>query len=84
MGNRDVITDFDGNGSSAGDEINLSAIDGNLNAGGHQALIASQVTYNTGTGNLNVNVFGDPGAVDLQINLTGAPAVDLADDIILA
>jgi hypothetical protein len=29
-------------------------------------------------------VFGDPGFVDLQINLTGAPAVDLADDIILA
>ncbi len=33
MADRDVITDFDGNGSNDGDEIDLSAIDGNVNAG---------------------------------------------------
>ncbi|HEU5092852.1 MAG TPA: hypothetical protein VFT30_09210, partial [Nitrospira sp.] len=84
MGNRDVISDFDGNGGADGDEINLVAIDGNLNMIGHQALTAGQVSYNTGNGNLNVNVIGDPGAIDLQISLAGAPPVNLADDIILA
>jgi hypothetical protein len=79
-----VISDFDGNGGADGDEIDLSAIDGNVSMGGHQALTAGQVTYNTGNGNLNVDVTGDPGLVDLQIRLAGAPSVDLADDIILA
>ncbi|SFF15883.1 hypothetical protein [Nitrosomonas sp. Nm166] len=85
-GARDVILDFDGNGAAAGDFIDLSTIDANLNVGGNQAFTLAQLNYNAGTGILSVNVFGDPGAVDLQIELDDAPPLDIVgvtNDIIL-
>ena len=48
-----------------------------------QAFNLNQLSYNVGTGLLNVNVFGDPGAVDLQISLGAGTPLNLADDIIL-
>jgi hypothetical protein len=82
----DVITDFDGNGGADGDQIDLSAIDADVRmipaADDDQAFLPSQVSYNMATGLLNVNVFGDPGIIDLQIDLGVGTPLNLTDDII--
>lgn len=78
--NRDIITDFQGNGPFAGDVINLAGIDANLFVAGNQAFSLAQLSYVGGI--LTANVFGGP---DLQINLLGAPLdiVGVTNDVIL-
>ena len=83
--NRDIIADFQGNGAGAGDEIDLSTIDANVNANfpGVDAFLPTQLTYDAVTGILSVDVIGDPGNVDMQIQLIGAPPLDIANDIVI-
>jgi Ca2+-binding RTX toxin-like protein len=71
--NRDIINDFN---RLQGDKINVSGIDADLTQPGDQAF--TQGTYSSGI------LTGDViGGADIQIQLTGAPALDLAVDIIL-
>ncbi len=82
---RDIIVDFVGNGGAAGDQIDLSTIDANVGMAGNQAFVTAQLSYSAG-GILSVDVIGDPGAIDLQIELVGAPPLDIVgatNDIIL-
>lgn len=84
---RDVITDFKGNGSSIGDQIDLRGIDANVLKSGNQAFTwkgatpggAGTVWYSGGV--LHANIDGDAPA-EFQIQLTGAPAL-VASDILL-
>lgn len=71
--NRDIINDFN---RLQGDKIDLSGIDADLTQPGDQAF--TQGTYSSGI------LTGDViGGADIQIQLTGAPALDLGVDIIL-
>lgn len=86
-GARDIIVDFDGNGAAAGDRIDLSTIDADVSPGmgGDQDFTSAQLSYSA-NGILSVDVIGNPGAVDLQIALVGAPFLDIVgatNDIIL-
>ena len=47
---------------------------------GNQAFVAAQLSYAGGI--FSVDVIGDPGAVDLQIELVGAPPAVIADVIL--
>lgn len=85
---RDVIDDFVGNGILAGDRIDLSTIDANLNIAGNQAFTyigtrtfsaPGQVRY--GGGVLQGNTAGNVTA-EFEIQLTGTPLL-VASDIIL-
>jgi Ca2+-binding RTX toxin-like protein len=84
---RDVITDFKGNGTAIGDQIDLAAIDANILKSGNQAFTWKGATpggagtlWYTG-GVLHGNIDGDAPA-EFQIQLTGAPAL-VASDILL-
>lgn len=71
----DHILDFN---RLQGDQIDLSTIDANLSLAGNQTFAAAQLSYNA-AGILTANVlFG----ADIQINLVGAPTLNLAADII--
>jgi Ca2+-binding RTX toxin-like protein len=80
VANRDVITDFQGNGVFAGDRIDLSTIDANAFLLGNQAFTAAQLTYVGGV--LSANIIGTAPAPDLQIQLVGAPALVLSDIVL--
>ncbi|MCC5662991.1 hypothetical protein LC653_03330, partial [Nostoc sp. CHAB 5784] len=86
---RDVITDFVGNGSLPGDQINLSTIDANSTIGGNQAFTfigtgvfsaPGQIRYSGGI--LQASTDGDLSA-EFEIQLAGAPQL-VASDIILS
>jgi serralysin len=86
--NRDVITDFVGNGASAGDRIDVSTIDANVLLAGNQAFTfiggaaftaAGQLRYSGGV--LQGSTDADTSA-EFAIELTGTPAL-VAADIIL-
>lgn len=71
--NRDIIADFN---RLQGDKIDLSGIDADLTQPGDQAFTLG--TYSSGI------LTGDViGGADIQIQLTGAPTLDLLVDIIL-
>lgn len=70
---RDVIKDFN---RLEGDKINLSVIDANLILAGNQAFTVGSYVNGILTGDVI-------GGADLQIELTGAPVLDLNLDIIL-
>ncbi|MEJ5989718.1 hypothetical protein WG902_06945 [Ramlibacter sp. PS3R-8] len=85
---RDVISDFVGNGSLAGDRVDLSTLDANVLAAGNQSFTfignaafsgAGQARYAGGV--LSLNMDGDVAA-EMQVALTGAPAL-VADDLVL-
>jgi serralysin len=78
--NRDVITDFQGNGIFPGDRIDLSTIDANAVLFGNQAFTAGQLSYVGGV--LSANIIGTAPAPDLQIQLLGAPALVLSDIVL--
>ncbi|MGE3279560.1 MAG: calcium-binding protein, partial [Alphaproteobacteria bacterium] len=86
--NRDVITDFIGNGVSAGDRINVSMIDANVLLAGNQAFgfvggaaftAAGQLRYAGGV--LQGSTDADATA-EFEILLTGAPALVGADMVL--
>ncbi|MBP7954357.1 MAG: type I secretion C-terminal target domain-containing protein [Nitrosomonas sp.] len=70
---RDVIKDFN---RLEGDKIDLSVIDANLTLAGNQAFTVGSYVNGILTGDVI-------GGADLQIELTGAPVLDLNLDIIL-
>jgi Ca2+-binding RTX toxin-like protein len=82
---RDVITDFKGNGSAAGDKIDLQAIDANQTTSTNDKFIfggphtAGHLWYANGV--LNGNVDND-AAVEFQIQLTGAPSLHVSDIVL--
>lgn len=67
---RDVIVGFAGNGASTGDVIDLSDISG-----------AAVVSYAGGT--LEIDTDGDTLTIEMEIQLQGAPVLDLTNDILL-
>ncbi len=71
--NRDIIQDFN---RVAGDKIDLSAIDADLTLAGDQAFTLGSYVNGILTGDVI-------GGADVQIELTGAPALNLSLDIIL-
>jgi serralysin len=86
--NRDVITDFVGNGAAAGDRIDVSTIDANVLLAGNQAFTfigsaaftaAGQLRYSGGVlqGSTDVDT-----SAEFAIQLTGAPALVGADIIL--
>jgi Ca2+-binding RTX toxin-like protein len=83
--NRDVITDFNGQGALLGDRIDLATIDANTLVAGNQAFIfggsftAGHLRYVGGV--LQGNTDGD-AAAEFEIQLLGAPALVL-NDIVL-
>jgi serralysin len=86
--NRDVITDFIGNGAAAGDLIDVSTIDANVLAAGNQEFTfirgaafsqAGQLRYSGGV--VQGSTDADTSA-EFAILLTGAPAL-VAADIVL-
>ncbi len=89
---RDVITDFLGNGASAGDQIDLRDIDANVGLGGNQAFTfingaafsatnaAGQLRYNSLTGLLQGSTDADTAA-EFEISLTGNPSLSVSADI---
>jgi serralysin len=86
--NRDVITDFVGNGSLEGDRIDVSTIDANVLLAGNQAFTfiggaafsqAGQLRYSGGA--LQGSTDADTSA-EFAIQLTGAPALVGADLIL--
>ena len=86
MSNRDVINDFDGNGSSRGDVIDLSAIDANFLMGGNQAFMREQLSYDAATGILEAWVIGGFAPESVEIRLAGSPPLDIVgftNDVIL-
>jgi hypothetical protein len=86
MSNRDVVNDFDGNGSSRGDVIDLSAIDANLFMGGNQAFLREQLSYDVATGILEARVIGGFVPESVEIHLAGSPPLDIVgftNDVIL-
>lgn len=70
---RDVIKDFN---RLEGDKINLSVIDADLTLAGNQAFTVGSYVNGILTGDVI-------GGADVQIELTGAPVLDLNLDIIL-
>lgn len=60
-----------------GDQIDFATIDANLLFPGNQAFVPAQLSYNSGV--LTANVLFGP---DIQVNLVGAPALNLAVDVI--
>lgn len=81
---RDSIIDFNGNGSALGDQIDLSAIDANLEVYGNQAFTPEQLSYSDGILTATVSGFGIPGSLDLQILLPGNPLLDIVgNDLVL-
>ena len=83
--NRDVITDFVGNGIFAGDVIDVSTIDANVLLLGNQAFnfigaaaftAPGQLRYSGGVlqGSTDADLFSE-----FEIQLTGAPAVTIFD-----
>jgi hypothetical protein len=83
---RDNIIGFNGNGGAAGDQIDLSTIDANLDAPGNQAFHLNQLTYSGGILTATVIGFGIPGSLDLQVRLVGSPPLDLesgTNDVVL-
>jgi len=81
---RDSITGFEGAGVAGGDVIDLTGIDANATVAGAQAftwigntvpLLAGQAGYAGGVLMANIN----GGAVDLEIQLVGAPALAVGD-----
>lgn len=80
VANRDVITDFSGNGALLGDRIDLSTIDANAFLLGNQAFTAAQLSYAGGI--LSANIIGTAPAPDLQIQLVGAPALVISDIVL--
>jgi Ca2+-binding RTX toxin-like protein len=86
--NRDLITDFTGNGKLAGDLIDVSTLDANVLLPGNQAFAfigsaaftaAGQLRYSGGVlqGSTNANT-----AAEFEIRLVGAPVL-LGADILL-
>ena len=81
----DFIVDFVGNLGAAGDQIDLSTIDANVNVAGNQAFVVGQLSYSA-TGILLADVIG---GADLEIALVGTvgiPPLDIVgatNDIIL-
>ncbi len=81
--NRDVITDFHGNGLAAGDRIDLSTIDANTLLAGNQAFAPGQISFVGGV--LSANIIGTTAAPDLQIQIqfaAGAPPLHISDIIL--
>ncbi|TKB59354.1 MAG: calcium-binding protein, partial [Nitrospira sp.] len=83
--NRDVITDFEGRGPLAGDQIDLSSIDANYSVEGNQTFIflgnapvdleftgVGQLRFNIVTKILAGNVKGD-AFPEIEIQVIGAP-----------
>lgn len=83
--NRDVITDFEGRGPLAGDQIDLSSIDANYSVEGKQAFIfrgnapvdleftgVGQLRFNIVTKILAGNTRGD-ALPEIEIQVIGAP-----------
>ncbi|MEH2166113.1 MAG: calcium-binding protein [Nostoc sp.] len=88
LSSRDLITDFRGNGSLPGDQIDLSTIDANSTIGGNQAFTfigsgqfsaPSQIRYSGGI--LQGNTDGNLSA-NFEIRLIGAPQL-VSSDLIL-
>ena len=88
LSSRDLIADFRGNGSSLGDQIDLSNIDANSTIGGNQAFTfigsaqfsaPGQIRYSGGI--IEGSIDGDQSA-EFQIRLIGAPQL-VSTDLIL-
>ena len=87
-GNHDHITDFVGNGGSAGDVIDVSTIDANTNVAGNQAFggffaafTANSLSYNAALDLLQGDTDGNLATVEFEVHFLNNPSVVAADII---